>query len=305
MQSWGHESLFAEDIAQEDLVATAFRTHRRKPSVSPSDRSAVIQNAAYSLQRLQMALVGNELELSWVNQLSAYVHQLNNLNPSLSAEEQFNYLYQLRKWLFWIPTALLERQGGQGPAMLTLAHFYATALALEPLFPDLGSSFCSALALQPLESIISVTDAMRSEHGMNPSSMEIASLMQYPQQTALNYRSRAMQAGQDALQQENPLLGIDPETLSYTSIGNLSPAFTPSTPAYSIGQFSSSSSTPYLEVPMSQSSFTYGTQSWGAMPSPGFPPQAFTAQQEQMYDYGGMSTGEFRGGFVPQAPIWT
>jgi len=202
--------------------------------------------------------------------------------------------------LFWIPVSLLRRQGGQGPAMLTLAHFYATALALEPLFPDLGSSFCSAMALPPLEAIIGVTNAMQSQHVNDASSMEIASLMQYPRQTAVSYRNRAIQYMHPNAQRENMTPPISPPTLDYTSVSSLSPAFTPSTPAYSTPQPSSSLNAPFLEVPGSQPSFTF------AMPSPGFPPQVYTSQEGHMYElYGGMSLSNFGGGFVTTTPIWT
>jgi len=98
MQAWKHESLFTEHIAEEDLVASAFRIHRRRSSINSSERAVLLQNVVYSLQRLQIALVGQESELSWVNQLLAYVQQAQSLNPAQTPEEQFNYLYQLRKW---------------------------------------------------------------------------------------------------------------------------------------------------------------------------------------------------------------
>ena len=303
MQSWKHESLLTEYITEEDLVASSFRTHRRRASVNPFERSGILQRTVQSLQRLQMALAGHELELSWVTQLLTYVQRLQSLNPPQTAEEQFSQLYHLRKWLFWVPISLLQRQDGQGPALLTLSHFYATALTLEPLFPDLGSSFCGAVALPPLENIIRVTDAMQLEQAMYPTSVEIATLMQFPQQTALSYRNCAMQTAQPAMQQEPNLVTISPETLSYTSIGNLSPAFAPSPLHSSTPQSASSSQSPWLEVPSTHLGFSYGTQSWGLVPSPGFPAQSYTPQEEQMYGY--MSMGGFRGGFVPTAPIWT
>ena len=98
MQAWNHSSLFTEHIAEEDLVASAFRVHRRRSSVNSSERAALLQNALLSLQRLQMALIGQDLELSWVNQLLAYVQQAQSVDPAQTPEEQFNYLYQLRKW---------------------------------------------------------------------------------------------------------------------------------------------------------------------------------------------------------------
>src|SRR6202012_2582036 len=100
---------------------------------------------------------------------------------------------------------LLQRPKGQAPAMLTLAHFYATALALEPLFPALGVSFCSALVLPPLDAIINVTTAMQSEQSMSPASNEIATMMQFPQQVAHNYKTQAAQARQmDTQLQQGP-----------------------------------------------------------------------------------------------------
>ncbi|KAI6868025.1 hypothetical protein KC343_g9846 [Hortaea werneckii] len=295
MQSWKHESLFAEYVAEEDLLATSFRAPRRRSSVSAHERASILQNVLYSLQRLQSALVGHEQELSWAYQLHAYVQQLQGIDPAQTPEDQFNCLYQLRKWLFWVPVLLLQSQSSQGPALLTVAHLYSTALALEPLFPELGSSFCSAMALQPLEAIISVTDAMQSQHGINTSTTEIGMLMQYPQQIAMNYRNRAIHLQQPLYQQQPNMSALGPEALSYTTIGNISPAFAPATPSYPMTQSSSSSSTPYLEVPGSQSTFSLGTQSWGAMPSPAFPPTMYTTQEEQLYGgYG--SIGGFRGG---------
>ena len=304
MQSWKYESIFAEFITEEDLVGTSFRTHRRRPSVNPTERGAILHQTAQALQRVQIALVGHELELHWLNQIITYIQRLQSLNPPQTAEEQFSQLYYLRKWLFWVPVSLLQRPAGQGPAMLTLAHFYATALILEPLFPDLGSSFCSALGLPPLEAIIRGTNAMQSEQIVTPGSNEIATLMHFPQQVALSYRTRAIQTQQLAMQQDSPMVNISPETFNYASMGNLSPAFAPSPLHYGTPQSASSIQSPFLEVPTSHAGFTYGMQSWGVAPSPGLPAQTYGSQDEQMYGYMS-SMGGFRGGFVQPAPIWT
>jgi hypothetical protein len=296
-------------------VAESFRAHRRRASISTTDRSVVIQTVVQSLQRLQYGLVGLDMEAYWVEQLLSYLQRLQVTPPAQSPEEQFTQSYMLRKWLFWVPVSLLQRQGGKGPAMLTLAHFYAAALTLEPLFPDLGASFCSALALPALENIINVTTAMRSEQGLDSASSEIASLMQFPQQAAFNYRSQLMQSHPGVVLQPTPITyDFSADMNNYAATGNLSPAFAPSTPHYTpSGSSMSSSSTPYLEVPSSQNSqtgFSYGTSSWGAMPSPGFPPQAYTSGLEggDVYDMSGLSLGGvpgFRGGFVSPLSIWT
>jgi hypothetical protein len=183
--------------------------------------------------------------------------------------------------------------------MLALAHFYATALAVEPLFPDLGSSFCSALVLPPLEAIISVTNSMQSEQMMSPALLQIVNLMQFPQHTALSYRARTMQNQQLGMAQSTSLGSINQEMLGSASIGNLSPAFAPPSLHSSASQSSSATQSPYLEVPPTHQGFRYGTQGWG-IPSPSFPAQNYQNQDEQTYGY----MGNFRGGFVP-ASIWT
>jgi len=295
MQAWKHESIFAEYISQEDLLVGSQSPVRTMPD--PAERYRVLSDTVQALHRLQSTLVGHEAESYWIGQLCEYVQRLQTSNPPQTVDDQFSHVYLLRKWLFWVPVLLLQRQGGQGPAMLTLAHFYATALTLEPLYPDLGSAFCARIALSPLENIISVTDAMQSQHAMDQNSMEIASLMQFPRRTALQFRSSMMDAAQGGRTFDSPVL-LSPDTLSYTSIGNLSPAFTPA-PLHAVpGPILTSS---YLEVPVSQPGFTYGTQQWGTVPSPGFPPPEYTLPEDQIYGSG----MDFRGGFVTPTPIWT
>lgn len=303
MRSWQHVSPIIDMVVEEDLAGSTYHVYQSRTTVGTSERITILQNNAIALQRLQLALIGNENELQWVNQLAGYNHHLQKLPTIQTAEEQFNCLYQLRKWLFWVPVALLQRQGGQGPAMLTLAHFYATALSFEALFPDLGPSFCSAIALRPLESIIGVTDAMQTEWRMDASSTEIGSVMQYPRETALSYRMRTMQNEQAYSTHESPSMDMGPSIINYASTGNLSPAFAPSPLHYSPVQTTSQSHAPFLEVP---TSFSYGTQGWNAMPSPGLPPFAYIKQEgEQLYDFGGVSLGDYHGGFVPMATAWT
>lgn len=299
MNSWKHESIFAEYINEEDLSALPHHAGMQTATVSPSDRMTILGNTIHSLEQLQQSLSAHEAESYWIGQLLSYMQRLQASSPASNPDEQFSHLYLLRKWLFWVPTLLLQRQGGQGPAMLTLAHFYATALALEPLYPDLGSVFCARIALHPLEAIIGVTSAMHS-HAMDQNAVEIATLMNFPRHMAMSFRSRAPDSQMGGGKQTSPIpLNLNPETFDYTSIGNMSPAFAPSPLQHSSGPTPILPSS-YLEVPTSQAAgFTIGTQQWGVLPSPGFPPQAYT-EQDQLYEY---SLGGFRGGFVP--PIWT
>lgn len=309
MQSYKHESIFEEYINEEDLFVGSYRSHRRANSIDGLERNNILQNCVSALQRLQVALTSHEAESYWIDQLLSYVQSLQTSAPAQTPEDQFQHLYLLRKWIFWVPALLLQQQNAQGPALLTIAHFYSVALALVPLFPDLGSSFCARVALSPLENILSVTDAIQSQHAMDSTSTEIASLMQFPQQMALHFRSRDLVGHFPSSLQDDPsLFHLSSDTLNYSSMGNMSPAFAPAPLNYSTPSRSSTSSS-FLEVPGTQNAgFTYGTQTWGAAPSPGFPPQLYTGDVSSVYEYddaASMAGFQPQGGFVPPTPIWT
>ena len=302
MQSWKHESVFTEYIAEEDLFAASFQSHRRRQSVSSAERNAVLQNTIHALQRLRLALAGCDHELQRTNELLEYVQRLQGVDPPESPEEQFNHLYYLRKWLFWVPVSLLQRQGAShGPALMTIAHFYSTALELEPLFPDLGSSFCAALALPPLEAVFGVASSMQASQHMNPAIMELSNMMQHPQNVALNYRSRAM-LGQTSMIPPQLPVSLSSDALSYTTVGNISPAFVPS-PLHTPTPQSSSSYSSFLEVPgSSDPGFGYGTQNWGVAPSPGYPAGTpVYGMPDAQSSYGGFRSS----GLVNPATVWT
>lgn len=306
MQAWNHESIFADYVVEGDLMASSFML-RRQASMSSNDRTAILQNAIQTVQHLQVSLIKHETESTWIQQLLTYVTSLSQCEQAQTPEEQFNQVYILRKWLFWVPISLLQGRDVQGPALLTLSHFYAVAVALEPLFPDLGSSFCAAMALPPLENIIRFTEAMQIDQSMDRSATELAAMMQYPRTTVLCYRHRFSQTQQQQTPAEATFAGINPEALGYSNLGNLSPAFAPSPLNYGSSYQSSASSTSaastYLELPDAQSGFSYGTQSWGVVPSPAFSPQGYGLSDEQAY--GGIAMDDYRDGLVPPAPIWT
>lgn len=312
MSSWRHESSFADYLAQDEVEAV--RNSPRQPQTI-QQRHVVLQTVINSLQQLRPYLAGSETELSWTAQLLDYVQRLQGSEPAKSTEEQFNHMYVLRKWLLWVPTVLLQGQRPQGPAMLAVAYFYATALELEPLFPEIGAE-CAVMAIKPLEKILQITNTMQMEHGFNRNIQHIATLMEFPRQAAVSFRNRTTVWAQPQLspqttptyQQRSYMdaLQFDLENASY-GMGNISPAFAPSPLHFQPPQLPSSGShSPFLEVPSQRSSsyggFGYNTSEWGAMPSPGFPPTPYNAQDEDVFGY----DASLRSGFVAGPPtVWT
>src|SRR5579871_420657 len=170
MQAWREESIFSEYLSQQTVLALQPLNGESTFQVTQDTRRDHVQ----TLQRIQEALGGlqhylsaYEHESKWVEQLNGYIHRLRTSNPAQSPEEQFNQLYALRKWLFWVPVTLLSARKGDVWTLLVLAHYYGTALSLEPLFPDIGSSFLGTLALHPLEEIVRIINTIQTSPNLN------------------------------------------------------------------------------------------------------------------------------------------
>jgi hypothetical protein len=317
MEGWKHESLFADML--EYLPILGGQDTRPLPSIQ--ERQAVLGGIVSALQRLQPFLAGHETESHWISQLLSYVRTLLASPPASTPVEQFDQLYRLRKWVYFVPGLLLERPIVDGPAILVLAHLYAVALAVEPLFPSLGPAFCAAISAGPLDKIIRMTAPMQMEQHFGQTAVEIGGLMQFPQQAAATYYNRVDWMRQQMLEKARihspPHQGhflsspnMDMENIVYQPFANLSPGQVPSSLH---SRLSPGSHSPYLEVPSAgptydNTSYIYGTPvEWGAAPSPAFPPQSYMSQhEEQGYDSEiGTPYGGFSGGFVNAPPIWT
>lgn len=293
MQAYKHESVFAEYIAEEELVAGSFRSRHVEAQLDLADRNAAISGAQRAVEALKALPLRDRLEIYWIDQLVIYIRRLQSLGPPSNEDEQFNHLYDLRKWLFWVPPALLQRQEGQDTAMVVVAHFYAIALALEPLYSAFGSFFCANTASGPLENIIRIVDS-RPTTSSNTNAM-----MQYPRQAALNYRHWRERRRQLVAQQNSPASSIHMDNLDIASIGDISPGGEISALHYeSPTRIPSQSSSSYLEVP---GPYGQDTQSWNPAPSPAFPSAPSYAQEPTEYQT--MST-EFQSGFVLSHEIW-
>jgi len=319
MEAWRHESFFADLLG----IIPYMINQEARPLPSAQERHTVLTSIISALQRLQPFLARSESESQWIGQLLGYIRTLLSSPPAQTPTEQFDQLYRLRKWILFVPSLLLNEAVVDGPAILVLAHLYATALAIEPLFPSLGPGFCAAISAGPLEKIIQMTAPMQTEQRFGQNALEIGGLMQFPQQAAATYRGRVAWVQQQQLERarlHSPLqqgsftepVHMDMENMAYAPFANLSPGFVPSSIQSQHSRMSSGSHSPFLDVPNTagpaydNNTYAYGTTEWGAAPSPAFPANSFLSQ-EQEHSYGseaGMPYGGFSGGFV-DTPIWT
>ncbi|KAK7187947.1 hypothetical protein DPSP01_003163 [Paraphaeosphaeria sporulosa] len=327
MQSWRHESMFADYIAEQaPLPGKSFMNQSYSPISSETRREhlTILSDVQNSLARLQpyLSLTRHEQEGKWVEQLRNYIERLRASGAAQTAEEQFGQLYALRKWLFWVPISLLAAKHTDATVMVVLAHFYATALALEPMFPEIGAVFCANRSLGPLEEIVLIVHGYR-----NPSyddrTQSVSYLIQYPNDVANSYKARRdwmrQQAGEGSPVPQTPYgleaLNMDLQNLAQYSYGqSLSPAFAPSPlnffPQTTLPGLASGPTSPYLEVPqvprtsvdLSYSSPSYTTP----LGSPATGPHYSVPEQPHPFSFGMPPMGYHPSGFVT-APtqIWT
>ena len=324
MAGWKHESVFADLINLSPYKPS----EDPRPLPSPQERHSILTSVLAALQRLQPVLVVNSPEAYWIEQLLGYISYLLNTQPAQTAAEQFDQLYSLRKWVLFVPCLLLEKPMVDGPSTLVVAHLYATALALEPLFPSLGASFCAAISLPPLERIIQMTAPMQTDDQFGHHALEISSLMHFPQQAVSTYRARLAWTQQQLEQMRlqhtpqqssyTPVFNLDGVSTPFMNFGNLSPGFVPSSVNHGREEHRMSSDplvgSPYLGVPTRTPSydggFSDGTSQWGTAHSPAFPPNHYAGSEQgqgyNSYDFEQLEAphGGFRGGFVVPPTIW-
>ncbi|KAF1947426.1 hypothetical protein EJ02DRAFT_333941 [Clathrospora elynae] len=321
MQPWRHESLFADYIAEHSPMPNR---HFMNPISTPitqearTEQLSTLTDIQASLQRLQPYLVRNDQETKWVDQLKGYLDRLRESNQPQTPEEQFNQLYALRKWLFWVPISLLAAKRGDVNVLVVLAHFYATALALEPMFPDVASVLVADLSLRPLEEIVQLVQGFQDTR-YDSRIQTMSYLVQFPIDMVSSYKtqrewSRQHMSAISPVQQpayalETINLDLENQIAAYSYGQSLSPAFAPSPLTFLPPGMSSTPASPYLEVPRSTvdaygTASSYASSSSYASPlgSPAAVLPPYSAPQEHAFGFG-MQSG-YPGGFVA-TPIWT
>ncbi|KAK8245227.1 hypothetical protein HDK77DRAFT_376253 [Phyllosticta capitalensis] len=329
MQPWRHESAFSEYITEQASTApqTFFNTGTSFISADARrEHLATLQLVHANIERLQPYLVNYEQESKWLDQLKGYIERLRVSNPPQTPEDQFQQLYALRKWLFWVPISLLSARSGDVNVLLVLSFFYAVAVAIEPVFSDIGASFCADNALIPLEEIVRCIDALQAGHGYAHNMQTVAFLMDFPRETASNYRTRRewnRQHNVDLHLEQNPYgletlnLDLENQIAEYGYGQSLSPAFAASplhvqTPVHvqTPGGIMSEARSPYLEVPRSAVDYVRPASAYSSpLNSPAATSLGY-GHDDSVFGFGGggggVGLGYNTGGFVATTPtVWT
>ncbi|KZF23639.1 hypothetical protein L228DRAFT_267618 [Xylona heveae TC161] len=194
MQPWRNESNFTAFMDEQATFPKAPASPHSMHS-GVSDRAQLQQLGVLgplfdSLQRLRPYVAGRVEEMRAVDDLSNFISTLGSTLPVTNAEEQFQLLHPLRSWLFWIPISFLNCPKTDLQVMAVLAHFYAAALAVEPLFPAAGVAYFSGLSVGPIEEMHKMLYEMQRAQGPSEDLRIAMTLMEYPYQLAEAFRNR-------------------------------------------------------------------------------------------------------------------
>jgi hypothetical protein len=203
MRPWMQESRLAPHLlAQRSITRSrtpvtpnGFSSTQPHGQNRPEDL-ARLDRVTTALHDLRARLVHNSnADLSHrVVQLLAFLQQLREDLPLQAPEEAFERLQQLRSWLFWLPPAMFRPQEGQVSdqgAFAVLAHFFAVALALDPLFPEIGGAYLGSMSVHPVEEMRRILLARTGTQSQDSSGAQIAlALMETPIQMCAEYKAR-------------------------------------------------------------------------------------------------------------------
>ena len=301
MRPWMQESRLASHLVAQRSI------NRARTPVTPTLKSpnpqlnhrpedlARLDRVTTALHDLRAHLTNNDELSRRVVDLLTFLQQLRGDFPLQAPEEAFERLQQLRSWLFWLPPAMFRPQEGisdQG-AFAVLAHFFAVALALDPLFPEIGGAYLGSMSVAPVEEMQRILLSRTGAHPQESGAQIALALMETPVQLCGEHKARqqylASHQQQHQYQQQNEQYRGSPgREFSVPSMAPLTSA--PELPAVSVfgGHNSPMQSPGNLNV-LGSPYFSAASQhsrsmsQFGPSRSPGLRPQVMAEQRSHSF----------------------
>jgi hypothetical protein len=144
MQPYAERSAFLalieeQAIIPEELLPAPSTTTESGPP-GPCDIAA-LDELLERLRHVQIYLsqYPDEAEEKLIGQILDFAKMLKSKIPMTSTHDQFESSRMLRVALVQVPTTMLQRIQRNPRTIVVICYFYATALAVAPLFPAMGA----------------------------------------------------------------------------------------------------------------------------------------------------------------------
>jgi hypothetical protein len=124
-----------------------------------------------------------------VTELRDFLQKVRSDTPIASPSKAFERLQPLRNWVFWLPTRMLQSDDYDLGALAVLAQFFAAALVLEPLYPEIEGAYFGDMAVAPLEAIDRIFLSQKAARFSAPEFDLAHSLIDYPHHVLTAYKS--------------------------------------------------------------------------------------------------------------------
>lgn len=149
-----------------------------------------IDQAYAALETIQQRVSHIEEHFTRVTELLSFLQQLREDLPLQAPEEAFERLQRLRAWLFWLPPTMLRSGESDLGALAILSQFFGIALALEPLFPEIGGAYLGTMAVPPIEEIQRMLLTRKASQPYDTGVEMALNLIQQPCEIVLEYKNR-------------------------------------------------------------------------------------------------------------------
>lgn len=193
MRQWMHQpelSRFLE--SQRTLARTRMPTTPSITGLPPQQTNSEdiqrLDRCVAALHNLRLRLSSYPELVEHVDGVLEYVEKLQQDYPFQGAARSFEHLVQFRATIFWTPSHVLLPDESDVGALAMIAHFYALALVLEPLFPECGGLYLGNMCLEPLEKICQTIQARSAADPHNATLQTALSMLEVPMHTAHTYR---------------------------------------------------------------------------------------------------------------------
>lgn len=147
-----------------------------------------LDNLLAHLQIVQGRVQHNREFNQHVNDLRDFLQKVHNDSPIPAPSKAFERLQPLRHWLFWLPTRMLQNEDYDLGALAVLAQFFAAALVLEPLYPEIEGAYFGDMAVAPLEAIDRIFLSQKTARFSAPEFDLAHSLIDYPHHVLTSYK---------------------------------------------------------------------------------------------------------------------
>ncbi|KAF9885924.1 hypothetical protein FE257_012214 [Aspergillus nanangensis] len=174
---------------------------------------ASLDQTIIGLQNVQNRVAHNPEYYRRMSELVEFVRLFRKDLLSQMPEQAFERMQPLRRWLFWLPPAMLRGGDSDMGALAILAQFFGVGVALDSLFPDLGGAYLGPLSVGPIEEIYRVIVTRSTADPFNPELQMAATLMDLPSHIVAKYKSRLQWSPRTSIDHFTP-----PPTSPYRSI---------------------------------------------------------------------------------------